>query len=302
MSLPDGFRLSAAADADADAVAELMNACDPPEVLGERVTAEDVRSSWHDFGAAGTATFVLAQDGSPVGYLEVFGRPERVLLDGYVHPDFRGRGIGRAIVRLGEERARTIGSPVNSGTLALDGAARELFESEGWSLSRAFFRMTIALEGNERPPEAPAGLALRTFEDSDAERFHATLEETFSDHWDFHPEPLEDFRRKAIESDDFDPSLWWLVLDGDEVAAAMRCTRKRFDMGWVNALGVRTFRRRRGLGELLLRTAFAEFARRGETRVGLGVDTENETGATRLYERVGMRVAFRTNVFRKDLR
>ena len=81
----------------------------------------------------------------------------------------------------------------------------------------------------------------------------------------------------------------------------MRCTRKRFDMGWVNALGVRTSRRRRGLGELLLRTAFAEFARRGETRVGLGVDTENETGATRLYERVGMRVAFRTNVFRKDL-
>ena len=35
--------------------------------------------------------------------------------------------------------------------------------------------------------------------------------------------------------------------------------------------------------------------------VGLGVDAENETGATRLYDRVGMRVAFRVNAFRKDL-
>jgi hypothetical protein len=43
-----------------------------------------------------------------------------------------------------------------------------------------------------------------------------------------------------------------------------------------------------------------EFARRGEKRVGLGVDAESETGATRLYERVGMHVAFQANVFRKD--
>ena len=73
-------------------------------------------------------------------------------------------------------------------------------------------------------------------------------------------------------------------------------------MGWVGMLGVRRPWRRRGLGELLLRTAFAEFARHGETRVGLGVDAESETGATRLYESAGMTLAFRINVFRKDLR
>jgi ribosomal protein S18 acetylase RimI-like enzyme len=105
----------------------------------------------------------------------------------------------------------------------------------------------------QQSSEPPPGLALRTFEPADAERFHAALEDAFADHW-------------------------------------------------VNDLGVRAPWRRRGLGELLLRTAFAEFARRGETRVGLGVDGENEAGATRLYERVGIRVAFRVNVFRKDLR
>jgi mycothiol synthase len=92
-----------------------------------------------------------------------------------------------------------------------------------------------------------------------------------------------------------------LVHDGDEIAATVECAR-RFEMGWVGMLGVRPGWRRRGLGELLLRTAFAQFARRGETRVGLGVDAQNETGATRLYERAGMSVAFQITVFRKDLR
>ena len=61
------------------------------------------------------------------------------------------------------------------------------------------------------------------------------------------------------------------------------------ELGWIGTLGVRPAWRRRGLGEALLRAAFAELFARGRRRVGLGVDTENVTGALRLYERVGMR-------------
>lgn len=60
--------------------------------------------------------------------------------------------------------------------------------------------------------------------------------------------------------------------------------------------------RGRGIGgEILLLTAFAELARRGETRVALGVDAQNPTGATQLYEKAGMHVAFRANVYEKAL-
>ena len=66
-------------------------------------------------------------------------------------------------------------------------------------------------------------------------------------------------------------------------------------LGWVGILGVRSPWRRRGLGDALLRASFAALYERGLRRVGLGVDTENVTGALRLYERAGMRAVRRTD-------
>jgi mycothiol synthase len=54
--------------------------------------------------------------------------------------------------------------------------------------------------------------------------------------------------------------------------------------------------RKRGLGSALLLHAFAGLYARGERRMGLGVDATNETGATRLYESAGMRVAWKADV------
>ena len=51
--------------------------------------------------------------------------------------------------------------------------------------------------------------------------------------------------------------------------------------------------RGRGLGRLLLQTAFATYAAKGCTAVGLGVDMTNPTGAYRLYESVGLQPVLR---------
>jgi GNAT superfamily N-acetyltransferase len=88
---------------------------------------------------------------------------------------------------------------------------------------------------------------------------------------------------------------------GDEIAGVLRGEPNRFGTGWVGALGVREGWRKRGIGLALLRHAFAEFHRRGETRIALGVDAQNPTGATRLYERAGMRVAYEAIAFEKEL-
>jgi ribosomal protein S18 acetylase RimI-like enzyme len=81
----------------------------------------------------------------------------------------------------------------------------------------------------------------------------------------------------------------------------VRCTWKESDIGWVNDLGVLPRARRRGIALGLLTRAFAEFYSRGERTVGLGVDTQNETGATDLYERAGMHATYTAVIFEKRL-
>jgi mycothiol synthase len=300
--LPDGFTLRDVTDADAPAVAGVMNAYDAAFPTGEVVSESDVRSSWADLGDRGTAALAADADGVPAGYVETFVRGDETTVDGYVHPGHFGRGLGATFVSLGEQRAAELGSgSVVAGTLAADERATDLFTARGWQHERVFLRMSIDLRGDESSPPSPSGLELRQFRLEDARAFHAAKEEAFADHWNSRRESFDEYSRRAIEAGDFDPTLWWVVVDGDEIAGVIRCSAKRFGSGWVHTVGVRPAWRRRGLGELLLRTAFAEFARRGEERVALGVDAENATGATQLYDRVGMHVVFHANVFRKRL-
>ena len=105
--------------------------------------------------------------------------------------------------------------------------------------------------------------------------------------------PFEEWRElRLVKDPDFDPTLWFVVRDGDEIAAVMRNEPDRSGAGFVGAIGVRKPWRKRGIALALLYHAFGEFYRRGKRRVALGVDAENPTGATRLYERAGMQVAF----------
>ena len=94
------------------------------------------------------------------------------------------------------------------------------------------------------------------------------------------------------------PRAWG---DGGEIAAVVRNDPDRNGGGLVGALGVRRAWRGRGLGRALLLHTFGEFHRRGTGRVTLGVDSSNPTGATQLYESVGMHVELENVVWEKIL-
>jgi len=119
--------------------------------------------------------------------------------------------------------------------------------------------------------------------------FDAVME-AFEDHWGEASMTFDDWRHRELES--FDPSLWFVGVDGEEVAGFALCEPDRAragEIGVVGELGVRRPWRRRGLGLALLRMAFRAFADRGIRIVELGVDSDSLTGATRLYQRAGMR-------------
>ena len=151
----------------------------------------------------------------------------------------------------------------------------------------------MEIELGDPPPVRPPGeLRLDTYRDADAEPLRAAINEAFAVDPFWHEVSPANFRDFYLGARGYDPQLWPLARDSDELAGfALRYPVQGTDteLGWVGTLGVRAAWRRRGLGEALLRLAFAALHERGLRRAGLGVDAENATGALRLYERVGMR-------------
>jgi mycothiol synthase len=222
---------------------------------------------------------------------------------GVVHRERRGRGLGSTLVDRSEERLRALGAArVHNVTLAPDLAAPPLLESRGYREVRRFWEMTIEL-GDDPPsdPVLPDGLQIETFSTEHAAAFHAALEEAFADHWEFRPEPFDKWWRRQVARPDHDPALWFQVRSEDLVVAATRNDPERSGGGWIGALGVRPAWRGQGLAKALLLHSFREFQRRGKRRVGLGVDSENATGATKLYESVGMVVDSEQVVWEKEV-
>jgi ribosomal protein S18 acetylase RimI-like enzyme len=204
----------------------------------------------------------------------------------------KGRGLGTQIVERGEAFARAEGAEkIIAATAEPDTAARELFEAHGYREVRRFYAMAIEL--TEEPPEPvlPEGLVLDGLRGDEYRAFFDALNEAFAEHWEWHPEPFEKWldRRRGQHRDEHGP-VWFVVRDGDELAAVTRNDASVAGGGYVGAIGVRPAWRGRGLAKALLYRTFGEFWRRGTTRVALDVDTQNETGAVALYERVGMRV------------
>jgi mycothiol synthase len=222
---------------------------------------------------------------------------------GVVHRERRGRGLGSTLVDRSEERLRALGAArIHNITLAPDSAAPLLLEPRGYREVRRFWDMTIELgESPPRDPQLPEGFRIEPFSSELATAFHAALEEAFADHWEHRPQSFEKWWERQVAQPDHDPSLWFLVRTDDDVVAATRNDPERSGGGWIGALGVRSAWRGRGLAKALLLHSFREFHRRGKRRVGLGVDSQNATGATKLYESIGMVVDNEQVVWEKEV-
>ena len=302
------MRVRRPTESDFGAVLTLLREADEAILTESDWTPETLREYWDEFDISKDA-WLVELDERLAGYVDFEVREGgRLMGDGYVHPAVRNRGVGSELLRLTEERAQEelarIDGPVvlQNATLLGDACTPNLYARRGYEPVRTFWRMVVDLD--EAPePRVPDGIEIRLIRPGEERAVHETIEDSFADHWGHVRRPYDEFAKRTFDRPAHDPTLYWVAHEGDELVAASLCDWKREgDWGWVNLLGVRPPWRRRGIAEALLRTAFAEFLRRGERRVALGVDAEGTTGAARLYERVGMRVFSRAVVYEKVLR
>jgi mycothiol synthase len=267
-----------------------------------RVGVTDVTAWLASCDLAGDS-WLLEENGELVALGWVEKHDDLGIAVGVVQRAQRGRGLGAQLVDRSEERLRSLGAArVHNITLAPDSAAPPLLAGRGYREVRRFWEMTIELgDDPPREPVLPEGLRIEPFSSETARAFHAALDEAFADHWEHHSLSFDEWWQRHSAMPDHDPSLWFLVRSDEEVVAAARNDAQRSGGGWIGGLGVRPAWRGRGLAKALLLRSFREFHERGQRRVGLGVDSENATGATRLYESVGMVVDTEQVVWEKVL-
>ena len=238
---------------------------------------------------------------------------------GCVRADYAKQGIGTFLIHWAEERSSEAIERVPDGarvSMYLHASSTHkptlrLYEKLGFDPIRYSWIMITDLEEKPPEPEWPTGIQLSTYKDNpDLEIVYRAIDEAFEDHWghvesEDEEERLERFRHSIENDENFDPELFFLAMDGGEIAGAAFCN-PRFggdpETGIVETLGVRRPWRRRGIALALLHHAFGEFYRRGHKHVGLGVDTQNLSGATHLYEKAGMHVAQEFTFYEKELR
>lgn len=237
-------------------------------------------------------------------------------VDGWVLPDWRRRGLGRALLHWTERRAgevaRADGRPPQRAVFAWPDegqvGATALYASEGYTIVRYGFLMVRDLSDPIPAADLPAGLEIRPVIEADHRRIWDADTEAFRDHWNTAERTEPDFRSWFAEPD-LDTGLWRVAWDGDEVAGSVMTFiwsnenevlgQRR---GWLEHIAVRRPWRRRGLAAALIADALRGLIAAGMTEAALGVDAENISGALRLYESMGFR-RLRTGVsYRKEFR
>jgi mycothiol synthase len=291
---------------DLGAVTEIARASEEADSGAAEVSRDEIETGWRTLDTERNIRVVEDGGGRMVAVTVVRPRfPERVGVSVVVAPDARGRGIGTALLGLVETRAGEVIAEEGGGAEVsltqtvghLNDAARGLLERNGYAPARRFWRMEVELGAPPQEPDWAEGIRVDVLRRGQERAMFDAMSEAFADHWGT-PPSYEEWRAWTVEREGFDPSLWFLAWDGQEIAAGAQCALQD-GVAWVHVLGVRRPWRRRGLGLALLLQSFTEFYERGERRVVLNVDSENDTGATRLYERAGMSVTRFSDLYEK---
>lgn len=237
---------------------------------------------------------------------------------GFLDPTWRRKGIGTAMLHWMENRLRTMAeahSMLGQGLLEtfVDDASIGLammLEKNGYRPMRYFFEMVRPNLENIQDFPMPKGLELRPVLPEHYRAIWDADQEAFRDHWGYSKPTEEDYQAWVGNKTIFQPQLWQVAWDVniDQIAGQVRTfintaenDKYKRQRGYTEFISVRRPWRKRGLARALIAQSLRLQKEYGMTESALGVDSENLSGATRIYENCGFQVIKRSAVYRKPI-
>ena len=259
---------------------EIQTSEDEINEMLESIPEGDRRGLWHD-GKLAAISILTEKD---------HRLPSLILAQPNDHMSRYIREMVKELKKSAKAKKHTIS---DSKTIVLSAnfeAEKQAFETCGFSPTRYWFQMKKDLE-DLSTPTTPCGYRISSFNpDAEAQGLHEIFEEAFSDHFDYHPSDLDDFKQR-FQRPSFDPALWYILWEEDTMVGFILCSiNEETNMGEVTHLGIRKEWRRKGLAHCLLYYAFTRLKEHGMHTVALSVDSDSYTDATIVYQKAGMYV------------
>ena len=312
---------SYAGEADLEAIAHLINACEAVDRMNSGTSIPELRRSLNDPLLDRTRNLRLWEDagGQLVGFSKLRILETDEVIDGHilfrVHPTARGGDLERQIVAWAEGRLREVGQE-RSVQVKLRSAARAdktdriaILERFGFKADRYFFTMERSLNDPIPDPQFPHGFTLHQLGgEREAEAWVEMYNQAFIDHWNHHALTVDRVKYN-LTTPNYRPELDLIAVAPDgKFVAFCYChispednKRNGRNEGWIVTLGTRRGFRKMGLGRAMLLSGMQRLQAAGVKTAKLDVDVQNPSGALRLYESVGFQNTYTNISYVKDV-
>ena len=286
-------------------------------------TIEDIRKNYsHLVNCDPYRDVLMAEvDGCVVGYSRLSWHidetsKERIYSSfGFIHPEWRRKGIGRAMLRYNQAAIRKLADQhprdqecwFESFCQDTEIENESLLQQEGYTAVRHEFSMVRPDLENIPDRTLPEGLEVRPVKPEERRAVWDAAQEAFRDHWGFVAQTEEDYASWR-EDRNYQPELWQVAWEGDQVAGAVQNYIDHPEnaeyhrlRGYTEDIFTRRPWRKRGLAHALIACSLRLLKEKGMQEASLGVDTENLSGALRIYESMGFKVVKRFTTYRKKM-
>jgi len=241
--------------------------------------------------------FIVEIDGGIVGSIDV--TPElsigRVILNCWVRPEYRRRGLATKLLSYATNRAKELGVKVAHVNIGEDNVvAQRVLSRLDFSLVRRFLELRLDIADVHWPDTNQAALECRYLQRGEEDKLTQIQNRAFAGTWGYNPNTVEEITYHTNLST-CSPEDIVLIYEGDKVigycwtgvACEGGATSKR--KGRIFMLGVDPDYRGKGTAKRVLLAGLAHLKSKSLQVAELTVDSENKA-ACALYESIGFRV------------
>ncbi len=292
--IPAELSLEVATLDDGKDLAEIMTLADQSFTPGAEIVgiteAEEILNGYIDSVQA--RKIVDRASGKAKAFITVHpdSSRQRIYCDTWQRP---GANLEGASLGISLELARGMSSEFDLwiGTNSKDLGYIQALTKRGFNSLRTYHGLKAEIS-NHPFPKLENGLEMRLISEDEKKIWWATHQDSFSKHFGFVPRPFEEWKAMIDKAVGIDLNARWVLYLEGQAVGFIECSdiKKDVGAGFVDGIGVIQSQQGNGYGELMLRWAFAYYASIARQSLELNVDTGNESGALRLYEKLGFNV------------